>query len=135
MIVEVVSGDVVFGVDEALRMLLVALAAINIGTLAGRIRYYLRAHHALRKANRTADADTAAAVVTFFAGYLVILASMAWRIVQLYHAPASVPLVVLAVGMLVSLVGMRRMAKHVTPQILSAGTRDLLIQRARRRRD
>lgn len=125
-----VGANATFGVDEALRILLVSLAAMNIGTLAGRIRYYLSARRRLQRSNETrAESDTAAAVVTFFVGYLVILASLAWRIVQLYHAPASWPLVLLAIGLLVSLVGLHAMAKHVTPVIISTATQDLLKRR------
>lgn len=124
--------DAIFGFAEALRIVLVALAALNIGTLAGRIRHYLFARRALREVGRRADADTAGSVVTFFIGYLIILASMAWRIAQLYHSPASVPLALLAVGLLISLLGLRAMAHHVTPVIISPDSQDLLAKRRRK---
>ncbi len=111
-----------FGPSEMLRIFLVAMAALNIGTIAGRVRSYWTTHHRLQKAGQIADLNTLRAVNVFYVGYLIVLASMAWRIVQLYGVPVTFPLVVLAFGLVLSFAGLRLMAKHVAPQILSEET-------------
>lgn len=125
-----------FGLPEIFRILLVTLVAFNVGTLAGRIREYWRILRALHlNGAAPADADPIRAVLRFYVGYLVVLASIAWRVAELYHSALTFPLVLLAVGLTISLLGLRAMVRHVTAHIVSDAGRaalDAYLDRRRR---
>lgn len=116
-----------FGVDEGLRITLVALASLNIGAICGRLRHYSRARGELRREIGTeAESATAASVVVFLSGYLIILASLGWRIIQLYHQqPVSLPLFSMAVGLVISLLGLHYMGKHLAAKIFGSARDEL----------
>lgn len=111
---------------EALRILLVTLCSVNIGVTLGRLRFYIRSRAVLRKRLGTeAESETAASVVLFLSGFLIVLASVAWRVIQLYRQPLSAPLFSLALGLLVSLLGLHFMGHNLTAKILVAAQKDL----------
>lgn len=110
-------ADASFGWPEAVRITLVALAALNIGTLVGRIRSYHRLTRAARANGDLANLPALRSVLNFYTGFLVIVCSLAWRSVQLYHQPVTVPLLLTCVGLAGTLLGLFRMQRHLAVRV------------------
>ena len=116
------------GFGEIIRMAIMVLSALNIGTLSGRVRRHLKVISRLAKYEDAYAEDIASlrSIARFYVGLLIIFASTIWRVVQLYHAPFAWPLALVVLGLLLSLLGLRGMMRHVTPLLLTRDAVDAL---------
>lgn len=104
------------GFPEIVRITSITLAAVNMGTLAGRIRLYVRLAY-LARTKSPKDLWPQRAVLNFYFGLLLLLLSISWRNFQLFHHDVTVPLLISVLAQAWLLVGLSMMRKYVSVRI------------------